>query len=594
MPIINRTTRLRLRRVFRRQKRQVEDIGAVADEHLDRHLFRRLIKLVEVRRFVLAWLSLFILLSIGVVLQVRALDAHYKTPHSAKGGSYTEGVLGTFTNASPLYASGAADSSVSRLVFAGLLKYDNNSQLVPDLAESWKVDKNATTYTVKLKPGLTWHDGQPLTAHDVAFTFKLIQNPDTRSYLESSWRDIKITEVNDLTVSFTLANKFTPFPHSLTTGIVPKHVLGSVSPDQMRSSNFNTIKPVGAGPFRLDEVQVEGESKDREERVGLTPFDGYHGGEPNIERFVIKTFKDEDSMIAEYEQKQIDAMVGLATLPDQLSLDISTLEYTPQLLGQVMVFFKTSEPPLNSQKIRSALVLAVDKRQVMSKVPYPLAQIDQPLLQSHIGYSKSAAQRTNNLKQAGIILDKLGWKKNPETGLRTKNGKTLKFNLVSRTNTEYSAVIQGLQEQWKELGVDVQVVLQGEQELQSTVAQHSYDALLYAVSIGPDPDVFAYWHSSQADVRSATRLNFSEYESEIASQSLEAGRTRSDDKTRAVKYSAFVRQWQKDVPALALYQPRFLYVVRAPLHGFDVKSVVIASDRYSTVDDWAVKVTGSY
>ncbi len=547
----------------------------------------------QVRRFSIGWLSLILFLAVGVMLQIRALDTHYKTAKPAPGGSYVEGVMGTFTNANPLYASGAADSSVSRLVFAGLLKYDNDSQLVGDLAESWTVDKKFTTYTVKLKPDLYWHDGQPLTAKDVVFTFKLIQNPDARSYLESSWKDIDINQVDDRTIKFTLANKFIAFPHSFTTGIVPKHIIESIPPDQLRSSDFNTIHAIGAGPFKLDDVQVEGESDNREERIGMTPFDRYHDGKPNIDRFVIKTFKDEDKMIAEYEDRQVDAMVGLAALPDQLASDPSTVEYTPQLLGQVMVFYKTTEPPLNDPKIRQALSQAINKRDVLTKVPYPLAAIDGPLLPVHVGYKKSAIA-VANIKKADQTLDKLGWKKDPNTGLRTKNGKTLKFNLVSRTNTEYSAIIQGLQEQWRELGVDVTVMLQGEQELQSTVAQHSYDALLYAVSIGPDPDVFAYWHSSQADVRSSTRLNFSEYESAVASQALEAGRTRTDNKTRSVKYQTFAEQWQKDIPALPLYQPRMLYVVREPLYGFNVNTVVTATDRYATVDDWAVRQVKSY
>lgn len=594
MPIFDRSSRLRLRRVFRRRRRQVEDISEVADAHLDKHLFRRLIRLIEVRRFIFSWLGLVLLLVIGVIIQIRALDAHYKTPQPTSGGNYVEGVIGSFTNANPLYATGSVDSAVSRLVFAGLLKYDENSQLVPDLAESWSVDAKATTYTVKLKPNLTWHDGQPLTADDVAFTYTLIQNPDAKSYLQTNWRDIKVEKLDDMTVRFVLPNKFTAFPHSLTNGIVPKHKLEGVAADQLRSSRFNTVEPIGAGPFRFDEVQVEGESEKREERVGVTAFEGYNAGQPKIAQFVIKTFKTEEQMIKEYENQQINAMVGLAALPDQFSTDIATKEYDPKLLGEVMVFFKTSEAPLGDVSVRRALVLAVNKQKVLSRVPYPLLPIAGPLLSSHVGYSKTLVQASSNKKKAEDILDKAGWKVSKKTGLRTKNGKPLQFTLISRTNSEYSAVIQGLQKQWQEIGVDAQVVLQQEQELQSSVAQHSYDALLYAISIGPDPDVFAYWHSSQADPRSLTRLNFSEYQSAAASEALEAGRTRATNKVRSVKYRAFLKEWQKDVPALALYQPRFLYIVRSPFYGFEVNSVVSAADRYAKVENWAVRTENRY
>ena len=134
-----------------------------------------------------------------------------------------------------------------------------------------------------------------------------------------------------------------------------------------------------------------------------------------------------------------------------------------------------------------------------------------------------------------------------------------------------------------------EVILQSEGDLQSTVSSHSYDALLDAISLGPDPDVYAYWHSTQSEARSLVRLNFSEYRSDVADKALEAGRTRSDPAVRKVKYRPFLEAWQKDSPALALYQPRFLYIARSPLYDFDVGSLVVAADRYAHVERWSVR-----
>lgn len=583
-----------MRRIFRRHKRQVEDISIAADEHLDKHVIRRLMRLVQVRRFLVGWLCLVAVLVVGVVLQTRALGSHYQKPTPTAGGTFTEGIVGTFTNANPLYATGSADASVSRLVFAGLYKYDDQSKLVPDLAEKMSFDESQNLYTVKLKPNLKWQDGYPLTAKDVAFTYAMIQNPDARSYLQSSWRGIKVVAVDDLTVTFTLPSKLSAFPYSLTNGLIPQHVLAKVSPDQLRSSNFNTAKPVGAGPFKLDKVEVDGDSNKREERIGLIAFDGYHSGSPKLSRFVVKTFRSEEPMVESYSKKQIDAMASLSTLPDQFSSDVTTREYSPVVMGEVMVFFKTTQTPLNDVAVRNALTLATNKQNLLSQLPYALAVADGPLLKSHVGYSKQYAQKTNDVAQANALLDAAGWVRDPKTNIRMKDGRQLTFRLVSQTNSEYASVTQSLQKQWEAIGVNVQVSLQGEQELQTTVALHSYDALLYAISLGPDPDVFAYWHSSQADVRSETRLNFSEYQSTAANGSLEAGRTRTDPVIRATKYQPFLQAWQKDAPAIALYQPRFLYVVRTPFYGFNVQSVVSATDRYSNVENWMIREQNRY
>src|SRR3990167_3631064 len=171
--MIDRATRLRWRRHFRRRRRQAEDISVQADETLDKHFIRRLGRLVEVKRFVVGWLLLFVLLAGIVVFQTRALSSYYQELRPAKGGIYDEGIIGVFTNANPIYATGPVDSTVSRLVFSSLFKYSETNQLVGDLAQSWEVDSTGLNYTVKLKDSLFWHDGHPLTAQDVVFTYQL-------------------------------------------------------------------------------------------------------------------------------------------------------------------------------------------------------------------------------------------------------------------------------------------------------------------------------------------------------------------------------------------------------------------------------------
>jgi len=139
-------------------------------------------------------------------------------------------------------------------------------------------------------------------------------------------------------------------------------------------------------------------------------------------------------------------------------------------------------------------------------------------------------------------------------------------------------------------GEPVDIVLQQSADLQSTLATHSYDALLYGISIGADPDVYAYWDSAQADMRAQNRLNFSEYSSsKISDVALEAGRTRLDPALRIVKYRPFLQAWQADAPALGLYQPSYLYITRGPVYGLEEHYINNATDRYSNVQNWMVR-----
>ncbi|QQS18311.1 hypothetical protein IPL68_06875 [Candidatus Saccharibacteria bacterium] len=249
MSFMNHATKLRIRRSFRRHQRQVGSVASRAEAGFDSHFIDRLERLLDVKRFVGGWLFLVVTISALTFLQAVNLSSYYLKSGPVPGGVYNEGMLGTYSNANPIYATGAVDTAASRLLFAGLLKYDGNNQLIGDLAKEYKADDSGKQYTFTLKPGLRWHDGAPLTSADVVYTFRTIQNPDTRSPLLSSWQGIVITAPNPQTVIFGLPSALTAFPHSLTTGIIPAHLLQKVPVSQLRTSSFNTTEPVGAGPF---------------------------------------------------------------------------------------------------------------------------------------------------------------------------------------------------------------------------------------------------------------------------------------------------------------------------------------------------------
>lgn len=585
-----RMTRLRWRRVFRRKQRQVEDIGAQAEETLERHFIKRLSRLVDVRRFVTTWIALFVFLAGALVWQLRALDNTFQSLQPVAGGAYVEGMVGDFTNANPLYASSLADTTVSRLIFAGLLTYDAHNNLTGDLAESWSVDEDNTTYTVVLKPQLVWQDGQPVTANDVAFTFQTAQNPDARSPLFSSWNGIRIKVIDDRTVQFVLPAPFAPFLHSLTTGIIPQHILGHTDMSELRSSQFNTTQPVGAGPFAWGSVElVHGGGSRGEQRIGLKPFSRYHAGKPYLDSFIVRTYTEEKELLADFKDKTVNALVGFDEIPDELSQDKDILTYDATLTAEVMAFFKTNSSLLKDVAIRQALVRSVRVSDVVAALGYPVTIADSPLLRGQLGYTHSARQLTFDKKAANKLLDQAGWRQKTSGSIRTHDKKQLSLRLVAQSTPDSTRISAALQKSWREVGVDVQVALLGETELQNAIRDRSYDILLYGVSVGADPDVFAYWHSTQADLRSRSRLNFSNYKSDVADEALAAGRSRLGSTLRAAKYKSFLEAWQQDAPALALYQPRSLYITNTPVFGIDRTIINTAADQLANVQHWMVR-----
>jgi peptide/nickel transport system substrate-binding protein len=573
------------------RKLQVEEFGQQAEQQLERNFFRRLERLSGVRRFVTTWILLIILMGGAVAAQIGGLKGYYQTLAPVAGGTYSEGILGSFTNANPLYATSPVDVAASKLMFSGLLTYDQNNELAGDLAKDWSVDARGTLYTVHLKENLTWHNGKPLTAADVVFTYSVIQNPDARSPLNPSWQGIQVKQLDKYTVTFKLPNLLSAFPYSLTNGIVPKHLLDGKQMSSLRTLPFNTTAPVGAGPFKFSTLEVSGgTAESREEQIALDAFDQYHAGKPKIDRFVIHSFRSQDGLIKSFKNHEINAMVGLTGVPDNLAKG-NYRTYNLPLTAAVMTFFKTSEGVLSDTKVRQALVKGTDTSGIINGLDYPALPVREPLLQNQLGYNKAYWQSGYDVAGAKQLLDQNGWKVG-KGGIRYKGSEPLSFTLNAQDNAEYARVAKALQKQWKVIGVDVKLSLDNDTDFQTTLSNHSYDALLYGISIGKDPDVLVYWDSKYADVRAENRLNFSEWKSTTADAALQAGRTRSDNALRAIKYQPFLQAWRDAAPAVGLYQPRFLYITHGPVYGLSEHAINADVERLTNVHNWMVREKG--
>lgn len=578
-----------LRRKFMHSKRDIEDIGENTEEQIDKHVFRRLNHLSKVRRPLGAWLFLAVLMIFVGFLQLNILRDKYQPVQFVEGGVFSEGIVGQYTNSNPIYATSSVDTSVSKLIYSGLFSYDENSKLVPDLAETIEVSNNDKTYTVTLKKDLKWQDGQPITAKDVAYTYNTIKDADANSFLAPGWAGIKVSAKDDYNVEFILPNVLGAFAQSLVTGILPEHLLKDVPADELRSNDFNTINAVGSGPFKLEKVEVNKESAyNKTEIIGLVPNEKYYRGQPGLSQYIIKTYDNQENLKKAFGDKKITAASDVSSIFNDEKSDSSNTLLPVNLTAQTMVFFKTSKGILKDKQVREALVLGIEKRKILASTGMHLLPSNEPLLNIHFAYKPKYAQETGKLNKAKEILEKANWKVQPD-GIRAKEGQKLSFNLNVAMNEEHKVVSENLKEQWRELGVELNIISEDEEERQGTIASHNYDALLNSISVGADPDVYAYWHSSQFDPRLKTRLNFSEYKSKIADEALEGARSRNDPAIRSIKYEPFLDAWSKDNPALLLYRPQYIFLVRTSLDGFVAKNIVSPAEKYVNVENWKIR-----
>ncbi len=585
---INRTTKLQLRRLLRRRRRVTEDTVQQAAEQLDKNFIGRFTRVLKVKRFAFGWIFLTLVLVTGTVLQTVALSVAYQTEQPVPGGSYHEGMVGTFSTVNPLYAAGAVDTALSRLLFSGLLKYDDTNALVGDLASDFSVNETGKVYTVHLRQGLTWHDGEPLTADDVIYTYQTIQNVDARSILQSSMRGVTVSKVDAHTVTFGLTSALSSFPNSLTVGILPQHLLGDVTPRELRANPFNTAKPIGSGPFLWQQIELAGNDSGEgtAATITLAKFPNYHFGSPKLDRFTVHTFENQDDLTAAFQNRTVDAIAGLKSTPDSLINQKDVVLHSFQSTAETMTFFNTtSSSAVSDVSVRKGLMYVTNRREIINKLDQALRIVREPVLANQFVYDKAYAQPLYDKAKAIEALDQSGWLVGKD-GLRYKDGKKLSIRLFAEETPDNKIITDEIISQWKDVGAEAIVTLQPSIYFQQTLQYRNYDAALHSISIGNDPDVYAYWHSSQATAEGA---NLSNYKSSTADTALEAGRTRQDPTQRALKYKPFLKAWLDDVPAIAMFRPRIYYVTRGPVYGLNEHILNTDADRYYSVAEWRVR-----
>lgn len=564
----------------RARARKIENLTM---RHAQRFIVSRWGNLRDVRRHVISWVILATLLVIVTTLQLLWIQAPYTAMQPVEGGTYAEGVIGRLDSLNPIYASTQSERSAASLLFSSLLRYDAHNNLENDLASGYSLSDDGKVYTLTMRKDAKWHDGQPVSADDVEFTLKVIKNPSARSFLYYTWQDIKVVKKDHYTMQFTLPTAYAPFPHALTFGVLPKHILQATSPTRMREHVFNR-SPTGSGPFKFRSIQAINPTQDRAV-LQVVRNDEYYRGKVKLERFQIHTYKSHEELRKGFLSSEINAATDLT------SKDIATIKEdapssvvsTTLVNNGVYAFLKTDSPALQNVAVRKALVKATDRQGIIKQIGKTASSLEGPELTSYIGTSATLKQDKYDIKKAAEELQAAGW--TLQDGVRKKDNQPLTLNVIAPKRGDLPTVAETLAQQWQKVGVKTNVQLVDPDTLeQNIVKPRAYDVLIKEIALGADPDVFVYWHSSQASVRGN---NLSNYKSSIVDDAIVSARARVEPNIRHAKYEAMTKQWLADAPAVALYQPHLHYMMTEGTHSMETStSIVDVLNRYHQISNW--------
>ncbi|MFO7807434.1 MAG: ABC transporter substrate-binding protein [Candidatus Moraniibacteriota bacterium] len=506
----------------------------------------------------------------------------------AQGGEYTEGIVGKPVYVNPLLSqANEVDATISDLVFSSLFKYNKNAKIEKDLTESYEVSEDKKTYTVKIKEGIKWHDGKDLTAEDIYFTTKLIQNPQFKSTLRGNFQDTEVEVVDNQTIKFTLEEPFSPFLNKLTFGILPKHIFESISSGNFLINEFN-LKPVGSGPFEFADYK-----KDNQDNIisyQLISNDDYYNKKPYLEKINFNFYNSEEELIQAYNKKEINGFgvfsyENIGPFEESKSTKVKSFSI-PRYFS---VFYnQTKSKPLADENVRKALSYATNREEIINEVFDGYAEKTySPILKSFGNFSSSqdVEKYKYDLEKAKKILREADWEKQDDKGLRKKDDTELKFSLVCANWEPLSQTAEILEKQWEKLGVEVEIsVLDVSDIQQNYIKTRDYEALLFGQEyFGNDPDLYHFWHSSE---KHDPGKNLTLFDEEEVDEILEESRKIHDIQERQEKYNELEEKIAEEIPATFLFTPNYVYILNNKIKGVDTESITNLSLRFQQINEW--------
>jgi peptide/nickel transport system substrate-binding protein len=419
--------------------------------------------------------------------------------------------------------------------------------------------------------------------------------------LSGDFRQIKIEQVDDQTVLFTLKEADLLFTNKLTIGILPENLWSDILAQNVPLASLN-LQPVGSGPYAFQEFTKDKKGSIRSYTLKRNTH--YYGTEPKIEKIIFKFYSDEQSATQALTNKNVEG-VGYIAFEHREVVENNhgvNLMYAPIPRG-TLLFFNQQNALLKNATIRLAIAQAIDKNKIVSGVLNSHARVlNGPIFSGSSAFDESFAGIAFEPAAAASALDAAGFQKPVGATLRKTSDKApekkesdaetpeipdLAFTLTTVSNEEFINVAQEIKNELDLLGIGITIkTVDANQLMNEVIATQDFELLLTANYGATNPDPYFFWHSSQIEKGG---FNVAHYQSTDADKLLVSARSA---KTQADK-DLLTRQFQsllvKEVPAVFLYQSMYAFAEPKKIHLTPPSHLRIPSDRFTNVADWYIK-----
>jgi peptide/nickel transport system substrate-binding protein len=461
----------------------------------------------------------------------------------------------------PAITSGDPDHTVGEKIYSALIYLDPEFRPQPDLATSWTVAPDGLTYTFDLRPNVKWHDGRPFTSADVKFTFEEVlakYHPLSKGIFQ---RVASVEAPEPLKVVVRMKEAFGPFLTSLfafNAAILPKHLFeGS---DVL--TNQANLKPVGTGPFKLQEWV-------RGDRIVLVRNEAYYNP-VHLDRIIFKILPDPAARALAFEAGEID-YIGDYYLPKS---DVGRLQRLPDTQVRrggdfpisTVLIFNVRQGPLASAEVRQAIAMAIDRKLMVDKARFGLGLPGKSAIDSHFTWAYNPKVDYGVLypfdpARARALLARAGHGR--ESGKRLSL--RLTYDIVRPTLAQIAEIMKA---QLAEVGIDVQ--LEGVERavfIDKVFMKTEFDMTVAEYGTFGDPAVGVQRLYLCSDVRKAPFVNASGYCKAEVDELFRQAASAVKVEERARYYYQVQELLAKDIPTLVLIENENVDIAKTNLKG---------------------------
>lgn len=484
------------------------------------------------------------------------------------GSSIIIGQSSEVANLNPMIQPRTPDSNVQCLIFDYLVIPDENLNYVGDLAESWDISDDGTVYTFHLQEGVKWHDGEDFNADDVVFTLTALASPEYTGGNEGRVMSIVgaseyqagtadsvegIKKIDDYTVEITLASPNAAFLSNMYVAVLPEHILGEESPADWGNDDFNRA-PIGTGKYKFVEWEAG-------QYISLERNDEYFGTMPSIENVVVQ-FGADTTLVAALLNGEIDVLYNLpATEIENVEAVDGVGVYNYEMMSVYYIGLNQLDPDLSDLRVRQALAYALDKQTIVDTVYGETATVANDIFpDNHWSHNPDVTVYEYNPEKAMALLEEAGYTMNDSTGYYEKDGETLHLTYDMSTSTDGRQVAALIQQYWKAIGVEMEVIEQDFATLayskllpnnatEETTAE-SFQCYTLGFGVEADPEEYNAYLSTSTGAGS---WNFIHYSNPQVDELFQQQLLETDPDARADCFHQIAQIISDDVPWIPLY-----------------------------------------